>query len=150
MKSLRVVQQTEKTTPLRCVPTFLGAHEVPDEFVGRTHAYVDLVVEEMLPLVVLERLARFCDVFFEPHIFDERSAAHILEGARRLGLGLRIHADQFSCSGGALLAASLGAATADHLEHTDAASIAALSAAGVQVKQEKMGHIIDRVFPELG
>jgi imidazolonepropionase len=132
MKILRVVQQTEKTTPLRCVPTFLGAHEVPDEFVGRTHAYVDLVVEEMLPLVVLERLARFCDVFCEPHIFDERSAAHILEGARRLGLGLRIHADQFSCSGGALLAASLGAATADHLEHTDAASIAALSAAGVQ------------------
>jgi imidazolonepropionase len=132
MKILRVVQQTEKTTPLRCVPTFLGAHEVPDEFVGRTDAYVDLVVEEMLPLVVLERLASFCDVFCEPHIFDERSAAHILEGARRLGLGLRIHADQFSCSGGALLAAALGAATADHLEHTDATSIAALSAAGVQ------------------
>ena len=75
MKILRVVQRTGETTPLRCVPTFLGAHEVPDEFVGRTHAYVDLVVEEMLPLIVLERLARFCDVFCEPHIFDEASAA---------------------------------------------------------------------------
>src|SRR5450631_1743543 len=132
MKILRVVQQTGKTTPLRCVPTFLGAHEVPDEFVGRTLAYVDLVVEEMLPLVVLERLASFCDVFCEPHIFDEASAGRILEAARRLELGLRIHADQFSCSGGALLAAALGAASADHLEHTDAASIAALAAAGVQ------------------
>jgi imidazolonepropionase len=132
MKILRVVQETDKTTPLRCVPTFLGAHEVPDEFAGRTKAYVDLVVEEMLPLVVLERLASFCDVFCEPHVFDEESAARILEAARRLELGLRIHADQFSCSGGALLAAALGAATADHLEHTDAASIAALAEAGVQ------------------
>jgi imidazolonepropionase len=132
MKILRVVQQTDKTTSLRCVPTFLGAHEVPDEFIGRTDAYVDLIVEEMLPLVVLERLASFCDVFCEPHIFDEASASRVLEAARRLELGLRIHADQFSCSGGALLAAALGAATADHLEHTDAASIAALAAAGVQ------------------
>src|SRR5271156_3256115 len=132
MKILRVVQQTGKTTPLRCVPTFLGAHEVPDEYTGRTPAYVDLVVEEMLPLVVVEKLASFCDVFCEPHIFDETSAARVLEAARGLGLGLRIHADQFSCSGGALLAATLCAATADHLEHTDAASIAALAAAGVQ------------------
>src|ERR1700760_3517809 len=132
MKILRVVRQTGRTTPLRCVPTFLGAHEVPDEYAGRTPAYVDLVIDEMLPLVGLERLANFCDVFCEPHIFDEASAARILEAARRLDLGLRIHADQFSCSGGALLAAALGAATADHLEHTDAVSIAALAAAGVQ------------------
>jgi imidazolonepropionase len=132
MKILRVVRQTEHTTPLRCVPTFLGAHEVPDEFVGRTSAYVDLVVDEMLPLVALHKLASFCDVFCEPHIFDRHSAGRILEAARRLGFGLRIHGDQFSCSGGAMLAASLGAATADHLEHTDAASIAALAAAEVQ------------------
>jgi imidazolonepropionase len=131
-KILRVVQQTGETTPLRCVPTFLGAHEVPEEFVGRTNAYVDLVIEEMLPLVAGEKLARFCDVFCEPHIFDQQAARRILEAARRLGLGLRIHADQFSCSGGAMLAASLGSATADHLEHTDDSSIAALAAAAVQ------------------
>jgi imidazolonepropionase len=132
MKILRVVRQTGEATPLRCVPTFLGAHEVPEEFLGRTPAYVELVIEQMLPLVAQEKLASFCDVFCEPHIFDRASAGRILEAARRLGLGLRIHADQFSCSGGALLAAELGAATADHLEHTDAASIAALAAAHVQ------------------
>ena len=132
MKILRVVHQTEQTTPLRCVPTFLGAHEVPEEFLGRTNAYVELVIGEMLPLVTIEKLASFCDVFCEPHIFDEQSAGRILEAARRLGLGLRIHADQFSCSGGAMLAAALRATTADHLEHTDKASIAALAAAKVQ------------------
>jgi imidazolonepropionase len=132
MKILRVVRQTDETTSLRCVPTFLGAHEVPEEFLGRTSAYVELVIEEMLPLVASQRLASFCDVFCEPHIFDPPAAGRILEAARRLGFGLRIHADQFSSSGGAMLAAALGTATADHLEHTDATSIAALSAAAVQ------------------
>jgi imidazolonepropionase len=131
-KILRVVQQTAETTALRCVPTFLGAHEVPEEFVGRTDAYVDLVIEEMLPMVAREKLACYCDVFCEPHIFNQQAARRVLEAARRLGLALRMHADQFSCSGGATLAASLGAATADHLEHTDEPSIAALAAAGVQ------------------
>ena len=132
MKILRVIQQTAATTPLRCVPTFLGAHEVPAEYHGRTGAYVELVIQEMLPLVAAQKLAEYCDVFCEPHIFDRTSAARVLEAAQRIGLGLRVHADQFSCSGGALLAAALGAATADHLEHTDAASIAALAAAQVQ------------------
>lgn len=132
LKILRVIQQTARTTPLRCVPTFLGAHEVPDEFLGRTGAYVDLVIGEMLPQVLQQKLAQYCDVFCEPHIFDVASAARILEAARSLGFGLRMHADQFSCTGGALLAVRLGAATADHVEHTDAASIAALAAAKVQ------------------
>jgi imidazolonepropionase len=132
MKILRVVRQAGKTTQLRCVPTFLGAHEVPDEFLGRTQAYVELVIEEMLPRVAAEKLASFCDVFCEPHIFDQQSARRILEAARRRGFGLRIHADQFSCSGGAMLASALGTTTADHLEHTDAPSIAALAAAKVQ------------------
>jgi imidazolonepropionase len=132
MKILRVVRETAQTTALRCIPTFLGAHEVPEEFRGRTPAYVELVINEMLPRVAAEGLASFCDVFCEPHIFDEQAAARILESARRLDFGLRIHADQFSCSGGAILAARLGTATADHLEHTDAASIAALAAANVQ------------------
>ncbi len=86
MKILRVVRETEETTPLRCVPTFLGAHEVPDEFIGRTDAYVELVIDEMLPLVALHKLASFCDVFCEPHIFDQHSAARILEAARTLRL----------------------------------------------------------------
>jgi imidazolonepropionase len=132
IKILRVVRQTGESTPLRCVATFLGAHEVPEEFRGRTEAYVNAVIQEMLPLVAGQKLARFCDVFCEPHIFDVAAAGRILEAARAHRLGLRVHADQFSCSGGALLAARLGAITADHLEHTDAVSIAALEKAKVQ------------------
>ncbi|MGC2399051.1 MAG: imidazolonepropionase [Acidobacteriaceae bacterium] len=132
LKILRAVQHTAKTTPLRSVPTFLGAHEVPEEFRGRTEAYVDLVIGDMLPAVAELKLASFCDVFCEPHIFDVEAAARILDAARTKGLGLRVHADQFSCSGGALLAARLGAATADHLEHTDLASIHALAKSRVQ------------------
>ena len=132
LKILRVVEQTANTTPLRCVPTFLGAHEIPDEFAGHSEGYVDLVIEEMLPLVANHSLARYCDVFCEPHIFNVASAGRILEAARRLGFGTRVHADQFSCTGGAQLAARLGAVTADHLEHTDEASIAALAATRVQ------------------
>jgi imidazolonepropionase len=84
MKILRVVRQTEQTTPLRCVPTFLGAHEVPDEFIGRTNDYVDLVIEEMLPLVVVEKLARFCDVFCEPivQVGDRGRGKHSNQSAR--------------------------------------------------------------------
>jgi imidazolonepropionase len=92
LRILRVVRRTAETTPLRCVPTFLGAHEVPEEFRGHTSDYVRLVVEEMLPLVAAEKLASYCDVFCEPHIFDLRSAGQILEAARGFGLGLRMQA----------------------------------------------------------
>lgn len=117
---------------LRYVPTFLGAHEVPDEYRGRRGDYVSLVVEEMLPRVASEKLAEFCDVFCESGVFGVEESRLILSQARRRGLGLRVHADQLSLSGGARLAAELKAKTADHLEHADAEGIAALKAAGVQ------------------
>lgn len=132
LKILQVVEQVAASTALRSVPTFLGAHEIPDEFAGRTESYVDLVVEEMLPLVAKQKLARYCDVFCEPNIFNVSHAERVLEAARRLGFGIRVHADQFSCTGAAQLAARLGASTADHLEHSDAAAIHALAAAQVQ------------------
>ena len=119
-----------KLAPLRTVPTFLGAHEIPDEFRGRRAEYVDLVIDEMLPEAA--RIAEFCDVFCEPRVFPVEDARRVLEAARARGLGLRMHADQLENGGGALLAAELGAATADHLEHTDASGIAALQRAGVQ------------------
>ena len=128
-KLLRVIRDIQSP---RCVPTFLGAHEIPDEFRGDTAKYVDLVAEEMLPEVAAEKLAEYCDVFCEPDIFNIEDSRRILTAARALGLTLRIHADQLSNSGAAALAAELGAATADHLEHTDAAGIAALKKAGVQ------------------
>lgn len=129
---LKILRAMRGLSPLRHVPTFLGAHEVPEEYRGRGQQYVDLVVHEMLPRVAQERLAEYCDVFCEPGIFSPEQAHQILDAARRLGMGLRIHADQLSLNGGAELAAQLGAATADHLEHTGAAGIAALRRAGVQ------------------
>jgi imidazolonepropionase len=128
-KLLRVIRAIQ---PLRTVPTFLGAHEIPDEFRKHPSKYADLVVQEMLPKVAAEQLAEYCDIFCEPGIFSIEASRRILAAARALGLGLRLHADQLSNSGAAVLAAELGAATADHLEHTDALGIAALKSAGVQ------------------
>ena len=132
LKMLRVVRRLNAETPLRFVPTFLGAHETPDEFRGRRADYVALIIDEMLPRVAGERLAEFCDAFCEERVFGVEETRRILTAARAHGLGLRLHADQLSLSGGAQLAAELGAATADHLEYTDAAGIRALGRAGVQ------------------
>ncbi len=132
LKILRAIKRLGWETPLRYVPTFLGAHDVPDEYRARRSEYVALIIEEMLPRVAGERLAEYCDVFCEDRVFTPDEAWRILAAARCHGMGLRLHADQLSLSGGAQLAAELGAATADHLEHTDAAGIAALSSAGVQ------------------
>jgi imidazolonepropionase len=132
LKMLRVVRRLNTEGRLAYVPTFLGAHEVPDEYRGRREEYLDLVVEEMLPRVCAEGLAEFCDVFCEERVFTVEESRRVLEAARGRGLSLRLHADQLTRGGGALLAAELKAKTADHLEHTDAEGIAALKAAGVQ------------------
>jgi len=132
LKMLRVVQRLNGRGRLVYVPTFLGAHEVPEEYRARRDEYVELVVKEMLPRVASERLAEFCDVFCEERVFTVEESRRVLEAARSFGLSLRVHADQLSHGGGAMLAAELKAKTADHLEHTDAAGVAALKAAGVQ------------------
>lgn len=132
LKILRVIRQLDQETPLRYVPTFLGAHDVPPEYCSRRASYISLLIEEMLPRVAREGLAEYCDVFCEERVFTTHEAWRILMAARAHGLAPRLHADQLSLSGGALLAAELKAATADHLEHTDARGIAALKAAGVQ------------------
>jgi imidazolonepropionase len=131
-KILRVIQKLGVEGSVRTVPTFLGAHEIPDEYRGRTDAYVDLVIHEMLPRIREQRLAEFCDVFCEPNVFPAPQARRVLEAARELGLGIRLHADQFSTDEGSLVAAEIGAATADHLECTDTVGLEALRAAGVQ------------------
>ena len=128
-KLLRVIAAIQ---PLRTVPTFLGAHEIPDEYRSNPGRYIEIVVEEMLPAVAARHLAEYCDIFCEPGIFNIEDSRRVLTAARSLGLGLRLHADQLSDSGAAALAAELGAATADHLEHTSSAGIAALQQAGVQ------------------
>jgi imidazolonepropionase len=132
LKILRVIRRIRETTPLRTVPTFLGAHEIPEEFAGRADDYVTLIVEEMLPRVTNRKLAEFCDIFCEAKVFNLDQSRRVLTAAKSHGLGLRMHADQFTSFGASDLAGELGAKTCDHLEQTQPASIAALKAAGVQ------------------
>ena len=132
LKILRAIKQLDEQTPLRYVPTFLGAHEIPLEYRARRDEYIQLVIEEMIPQVAEQKLAEYCDVFCEERVFSPQESWRILSAARDNGLGLRVHADQLSLSGGAKLAAQLKAATADHLEYTNSEGIAALKAAGVQ------------------
>jgi imidazolonepropionase len=126
LKLLRAIKRLDQDTPLDYVPTFLGAHEVPDEYRMRRAEYVALVINQMLPRVAAEKLAEFCDVFCEPSVFTLEETRRICRAAQSLGLGIRLHADQLTRNGGAELAAEIGAVSADHLEQIDEAGIAAL------------------------
>src|ERR1700730_9003305 len=130
LKILRVMRRLNHETPLEIVPTFLGAHAVPRKM--RADEYVDLVVNEMLSRVTSDGLAEFCDVFCEGGYFYIEQSRRILSAAKKLGLKLRIHADQLSNSGAAQVAGELKATTGDHLEKTDEQGIAALKSGGVQ------------------
>ena len=132
LKMLRVIRRLNAETPIEFIPTFLGAHAVPDEFRNAPEQYVALVIHKMLPRVVEEQLAENCDIFCERGYFDISDAEKILSAARDYGLRLRMHVDQLTNSGGAFLASRLRAATADHLEQASGAEIAALAEAGVQ------------------
>jgi imidazolonepropionase len=131
LKILRAIKRLDEETPLRYVPTFLGAHDIPPEYKSRREQYVSLLIDEMLPRMAREKLAEYCDVFCEDRVFTNDESWKILAAARYHGFGLRIHADQLTLSGGAKLAAELGTVTADHLEQTDAAGIQALKSGGV-------------------
>jgi imidazolonepropionase len=132
IRLIEVAHQLGVEGPVDVVPTYLGAHAVPQEFRTRpdgTESYVRSILEEQLPGVAAHGRARFCDVFCEEGVFTADQSRRILEAAFALGLGSRLHADELSPSGGAELAAELGAASADHLATPSAAGIDALSAA---------------------
>ncbi len=131
INNLNVLEETSphQHSQVRVVPTFLGAHTVPPEYQGRSDEYVTLIVEEMLPSFV--GLARFCDVFCEREAFTVEQCRRILSRAKELGYQLKLHADQLSPSGGARLAAELGAVSADHLDYASDADLDALRDAGV-------------------
>ncbi len=131
LKMLRVVRRLAELQPIRLIPTFLGAHTVPMEYRDAREEYVDLVTDVMLPEVVEEGLAVACDVFCEAGAFTTEEARRILTEARDLGMGLHVHAEQFSRSGGARLAAELSALSADHLEAVTREDARALAKAGV-------------------
>lgn len=129
-KLLRVYRRLADEEPLRVVATFLGAHVVPPEHRNDRGAYVDLLVEEMIPAVARGGLASFCDVFVEESAFSPEEARRILRAGRTVGLGGKLHADQLSDGGGARLAAEEGAVSADHLERVSGDGIRALAGGG--------------------
>ena len=127
LKALRAIARLKAEVPLHVVATFLGAHEVPADYRSRRDAYIALVIEEMLPAVAGAGLATFCDVFCEPGVFGVDESEAILAAAMGHGLGLKVHADELDPSGGAELAARLGAASADHLGAISPAGVEALA-----------------------
>jgi imidazolonepropionase len=131
LKMLRAVRRLDAEQPIDLVPTFLGAHEIPSEYRGRRDAYVDLVVNEMLPAVVREGLAEWCDVFCETGVFTPEESARILAAGAAQGLRPRIHADELGPSGGSLVAAEARARSADHLIFAPEEGIRAMANAGV-------------------
>lgn len=133
LKSLRVIRRLQTALPMRIVPTFLGAHEIPMEYrsAPRTRAdYIALLEHEMIPRVAAEKLAVFADIFCEPGVYTLDETRRILGAARAHGLALKLHADELEPSGAAELAAELGAVSADHLAAISEPGIAALAASG--------------------
>jgi len=130
LKMLQVIQRLNSDTPIRVIPTFLGAHTVPPEYKGRADAYVDLVVNDMLPRVVEEGLARAVDVFCEAIGFSLKQTERIFTAAGESGLRIKLHAEPLSDSKGAVLAARYKALSVDHLEYLDAEDVSVLAESG--------------------
>ncbi len=129
LRLLEVTGRLGSEGPIEIVPTFLGAHAVPPEYRGRragAEAYVESVVSQQLPAVEAQGVARFCDVFCERGVFSVEQSRRVLEAGLRHGLALRLHADELVPSGGAQLAAEMGATSADHLAAPSREGIAAL------------------------
>ncbi len=129
-KMLRVARALGEALPVTVRTTFLGAHALPPEFEGRADAYIDEVCERMLPAIARTGLADAVDAFCDRIGFTREQTTRVFEAARRLGLPVKLHAEQLSNQGGAQLAAQYGALSADHLEHADEADAAAMARAG--------------------
>ncbi len=129
LKSLRVIKKVNENLSIDIVPTFLGAHAIPEEY--NSDDYVNVVCNEMIPAVAEENLAIFCDVFCEDGYFDIKQSKKILETAQSYGLIPRLHADEFKYFGASKLAVDIGAASADHLMAIDKEGIDALSSSNV-------------------
>ena len=131
LKILRVYREVAAEGAQRLVPTLLAAHVVPPEYRDRRAGYISLIIEEILPRVAAEGLARFCDAFVEESAFTGEEARRIFHAAERLGLGAKLHADQITSCGGAELAAEVGAVSADHLEQISTDGMGRLASSGV-------------------
>ena len=130
LKQLQAARQADQEHPVDIVSTFLGAHAVPPEYKHDSEAFVDLLIEEMLPAVAAQDLATFCDVFCEQGVFSIEQSRRILQAAKKHGFKLKLHADEIVALGGAELAAELGATSADHLLQASPAGIKAMADTG--------------------
>ncbi len=130
LKALRVIGRLAERQPLRIVATWMGAHEIPHDYRGgddQRASFLAMLVDELLPKVVEQGIARFADVFCEPGVFTIDETRRILEAARKAGLGVKLHADELKPAGGAELAASLRATSADHLAAVSETGVKALA-----------------------
>lgn len=128
LKCLEVLKNLD--TPVTVVPTVMAAHDIPPEYKGDPNGFVDVICQSILPKVAKQKLAVFCDVFIEQGYFSITQSRRILETARDLGFKLKVHAEEFSNMGGALLAGQLKAVSADHLLHISPDGVQALVAGG--------------------
>jgi imidazolonepropionase len=131
IRALEIIGRLSGLHPMDIVPTFLGAHEIPEEFRGDREAYVKLITEELIPEVSRRKLARFCDVFCENDVFTVEESERILTCGKENGLTPKIHAEEFARSGGSAVAVRVGAVSADHLLCVGEADVDALRDAGV-------------------
>ena len=131
IKSLRILKKVSELLPMTIVPTFLGAHEVPDEYRQNRNEYIRIITDKMIPAVAEENLAEFCDIFTEKDVFSIDESRKILKVAIKYGLKPKLHADELHPLGGAELAAEVNAISADHLLMVTDAGITAMKNAGV-------------------
>ncbi|SQD92617.1 Imidazolonepropionase [Candidatus Bipolaricaulis anaerobius] len=146
LKLLRAIRRLGEELPLTVVPTFLGAHAFPPEI--PREEYIRRVVEEMIPTVAGDGLARFCDVFCDQGFYTVVEARTILRAARAAGLGVKVHADELSGVGAAELAAELAATSAEHLLHVSEEGIASLARSGtIAVLLPATAFLLDEPYP---
>ncbi|MCG0276242.1 MAG: imidazolonepropionase [Thermosediminibacteraceae bacterium] len=130
IKSLIAIRELNRHHPVDVIPTFMGAHAVPEEYMENKKEYIKLIVEEMIPRVAQDKLAEFCDVFCEEGVFDIEESRYILECGKAHGLIPKIHADEMTPMGGARLAAEVGALSAEHLIYASDDGIKAMAESG--------------------
>ncbi len=129
LKMLRVIKRLDEELPIDIIPTFMGAHEFPNEYINNKDEYVRILKEEMMPQVIHDHLAEFCDIFTEDHVYGIELSRDILNRAKDLGFKIRMHVDEIKPLGGAELAAEMGAVSAEHL--------GAASDKGIQALKDK-------------
>ena len=131
LKQLKVVAKLQQEHPMDVVSTFMGAHAIPQKYKQNPDDYVNLVVDEMIPAVAQQNLAEYCDIFCEKGVFDIAQSRKILKAAKSAGLGIKIHANEINNLGGAMLAAEVGATSAEHMIASDQSDIEALVKFGI-------------------